>query len=39
MEVRVFNLTSFLRRSLESFCVFSHSALRLEGIVGRFCEP
>lgn len=39
IEVRVFSLTSFLRRSLASLCALSRSALFLVRISGRFCDP
>lgn len=39
IEVSVFSLTSFLRRSLASFWTLSRSAFCLEYISRRFCEP
>jgi hypothetical protein len=39
IEVSVFSLISFLRRSLATFWTFSRSAFCLECISRRFCEP
>lgn len=39
IEVSVFSLTSFLRRSFASFWTLSRSAPCLECISRRFCDP